>query len=216
MIHRVWKHTLCIFLDANMLNTDTLSILNLNFCNYGKRLKVEAEVIKAIAIAQAKVLEFETPHKPPVIFERNEFYKELEKSLNKNKLELLSKEFPDIVNKKADNKNAHQNDFDRLKIAMKINAEAAFNITYWGPYELRGFKAEELHYKDVSELAIQHIKSIDGCVEGLVRVIENNRSLTDALCKKDFTRFCLLFNYEKRLDYAQRAEKIYKALSKQS
>ena len=166
---------------------------------------------------------FTTDNSPVILFERHIFYKELLTKRNaeaknrvllenpttvgdalaaltanairavKNEVDKIMVNNPTICNTATGGYLGGYKEVSRLQAAKKIDEEAALRSCSWGAFQVMGFHAEFLGFKDVFEF-VQHASTDAGQLDIFTRFIQKNPSLLKALKAKNWALFAQLYN----------------------
>lgn len=200
-----------------------MAISNEDYVKAGKILSVEPATVRAIATVESNGSGFAKNGKPTILFERHIFYKELLNKRNKelkasikrdnptlrdieitaltaaglrkiqNDLDSIARQKPNICNKATGGYMGGISEYNRLEIAKSIDEECALRSCSWGAFQIMGFHAENLGYKNVFEL-VDRAQSETGQLELFVRFIQKNPQLLKAMRAKNWNDFARYYN----------------------
>ncbi len=166
---------------------------------------------------------FTTDNSPVILYERHIFYRELLQKRNKetqNKVKLANPSVnedslktlinialrevrteidkivsinPDICNTTAGGYLGGFKEYSRLNKAKTIDEECALRSCSWGAFQVMGFHAEFLGFKDVYAL-VESAKTDAGQLDIFLRFIKKNPNLLNALKTQNWVSFAKLYN----------------------
>jgi hypothetical protein len=84
-------------------------------------------------------------------------------------------------------------EWDQLIKARSVHQSAADRSASWGAYQVMGFNAEHVGFKDIAEM-VEAVKTIEGQTKAFVGYLKHVPSTIKALKKLDFTTFAKLYN----------------------
>lgn len=187
------------------------------------KLGVDIASVRAVASVESKGNGLFSDGRPVILYERHIFYRELLNKRNKeakariekenpnvignalaiiaanelrtikNELDKLAIQNPTICNTRAGGYLGGVKEYDRLEKAKAIDEECALRSCSWGAFQVMGFHAEFLGFKNVFEM-VEYNKTDAGQLDTFVRFIQKNPSLLKALKAKDWANFARLYN----------------------
>lgn len=101
------------------------------------------------------------------------------------------------------------------KVAEQINKEAAQLSTSYGLGQVMGFNHKDAGFGKVSEMVDSFMISEANQLRGMLTFIKSNKSMYNALVKKDWAKFAYYYNGENYKDF-QYDTKLKKAFEKHS
>ena len=187
------------------------------------KLGVELASVRAVASVESSGKGFFKDGRSVILYERHIFYRELLAKRNaeaknrvklentttigaaleamiatalrtvKNEVDQLMVQKPDICNTSTGGYLGGVKEYDRLAKAQAIDDEAALRSCSWGAFQVMGFHAEFLGFKDVNEF-VEHASTDAGQLDIFIRFIQKNPSLLKALKAKNWIEFARLYN----------------------
>lgn len=183
-----------------------LADLNVIAEKYG----IELAVLQAVMQIEARRNGF-VEGRPVILFERHIFYRQLKKQqLN---ADLLYAHYPSLVNPKPGGYIGGRYEYNRLMSAKKINEVAAIESASWGLFQIMGFHWSLLGYHSAQDfescLSLDEYHQLDAFVRFIS--CKENRTMLNALRKKDFALFARLYNgpAHAKNRYVQKMESAY-------
>jgi len=165
-----------------------------------KRLGCEIQSIKAVAKVEGARSGFDKDGAPKILFEGHKLWKQL--IINGINPELHVKGNENILYKKWTR--AHylggEREWERLGKAIMIDAESALQSASWGMFQVMGYHAEALGYRDVFLFVYLMTLSERNHLESFVRYIETF-GLKKSLRDKDWNTFTRLYNGHGQISY---------------
>ncbi len=150
------------------------------------RLGVTAAQLWAVLEVETKGCGFLPDRRPEILFEHRVFHR-----LTGGRFD---REAPDISNTGLDGygaPGAHQ--YDRLRVAMGLDREAALKSASWGIGQVMGFNAQSLGFSSTQDMITAMTASEDNQLETVVDFIITNR-LQHSMASNDFRTFARGFN----------------------
>lgn len=193
------------------------------------KLGVDIASVRAVASVESNGKGMFSDGRPAILFERHIFYRELLKKRNeeakqrivrdnpkaignaqailianelrnvKNELDKLTLQYPTICNSQPGGYVGGVKEYDRLAKAEAIDKECALRSCSWGAFQVMGFHAEFLGFKDVFEM-VEYATTDAGQLDIFIRFIQKNPNLLKAMKAKDWANFARQYNgpsYEK-------------------
>ena len=194
-----------------------------NYKAAAEKLGVDVASVRAVASVESSGKGLFQDGRPVILFERHIFYRELLTKRNaeaknrvklenptvvgdalatmvanalrsvKNAVDQIMIQKPDICNTATGGYLGGVHEYDRLAKAQAIDEEAALRSCSWGAFQVMGFHAEFLGFKDVFEF-VEHAKTDAGHLDIFMRFIQKNPSLLKALRAKNWTEFARLYS----------------------
>ena len=193
------------------------------------KLGVDIASVRAVASVESKGNGLFSDGRPVILYERHIFYRELLNKRNKEAKARIEKENPNVIGnalaiivanelrniKNELDKLALQHsticnaqaggyiggikEYDRLAKAETIDKECALRSCSWGAFQVMGFHAEFLGFKDVFEM-VEYATTDAGQLDIFIRFIQKNPNLLKAMKARDWANFARQYNgpsYEK-------------------
>ena len=188
------------------------------------KLGVELAAVRSVATVESNGKGFFQNGRPTILYERHIFYKQLLAKRNeaakkavselspnaigaaldiltanalrsvKNEIDKISVSKPTICNPVGGGYLGGIKEYDRLNEAIKIDHECGLRSCSWGAFQIMGFHAESLGFKNVFEFVLAVEKSEANQLDIFARFIFNNSSLLKALKAKKWDSFARLYN----------------------
>lgn len=184
-----------------------------------KLLGVDTASVRAIAEVESRQSGFMPDGKLTILFERHWFYRKLKEALKgaavrdhvaktlgvslpdlKDKtgsalLDLVSQRYPEICNAAPGGYNKDGNkEWDRLRVAITLDAESAFASASYGSFQIMGFNHGVCGYKLPSEMVVDFARSESAQFIALCLFIKENPKIHKALKAKDWAGFASGYN----------------------
>lgn len=193
------------------------------------KLGVEVASVRAIAATESSGKGFFQDGRPVILYERHIFFRELLQKRSKaakarvkdenptfsaalletktatelRAIKIAIDQFvmqkPDICNTATGGYVGGVKEYDRLERAKAIDEECALRACSWGAFQVMGFHAEFLGFKDVFEM-VETAKTEAGQLEIFVRFILKNPQILKALKAKNWPMVAQYYNGN---DYAK-------------
>lgn len=188
--------------------------------NFAKQYKLELAVVKAVNEIESNGTGFLINGDPKILFEGHIFWKELTKrGIDPKKFSVKN---PDILYKTWTKKYylGGAAEYKRLNKAIALSdnkevKEAALCATSWGMFQIMGFNAIDIGYKNVESFTADMYKSEGLQLKAFGMYLKKNK-LIPFLQKKDWTRFALKYNGPSQASnaYDKKLKKAYDKYSK--
>lgn len=166
----------------NMLRGDSLT-------KAAKRLGVDTATVFAINEVETRGSGFFAVGKPAILYERHIMRRRLK--ANGQKHTGLS---PDLVNSSSGGYLGGLGEYRRLNAAMEIHEQSALESCSWGAFQIMGYHWLFLGYDSIYDFTERMKESEDEHFEALVRFIEKQPHLHNALKAKDWATFSAGYN----------------------
>ena len=187
------------------------------------KLGVDIASVRAVASVESNGKGMFSDGRPAILFERHIFYRELLSKRNNEAKKQVKENNPTAIGSALDVliaselrnvKNAVDNiainnsaicnrqaggylggvkEYDRLAKANAIDEECGLRSCSWGAFQVMGFHAEFLGFKNVSEM-VQYASTDAGQLDIFIRFILKNTNLLKALKSKDWSNFARQYN----------------------
>lgn len=133
--------------------------------------------------------------KPKILFEGHIFYRLLAQSVNTASLNLLCKQYPNIVYPTWNRSKYFGGDreYIRLANALSINHAAALKSASWGMFQVMGMNYAQCGCKDVDEFVGKMKSSEEDQLMLTIRFLKNNH-LCSALNTHNWASFARSYN----------------------
>lgn len=133
--------------------------------------------------------------KPKILFEGHIFYRLLAQSVNTARLNLLCKQYPNIVYPTWNRSKYFGGDreYIRLANALSINHAAALKSASWGMFQVMGMNYAQCGCKDVDEFVGKMKSSEEDQLMLTIRFLKNNH-LCSALNTHNWASFARSYN----------------------
>lgn len=170
-----------------------LSVSDLQWA--AKELGCELAAIKAVDRIESNGDGFNNDGTLKIRYERHIMARRLKKRGLTTLLELAQKHLRFLVDGKPIYTNSVQSvEHDKLNQAAGLNRNAAYESISMGRYQIMGFHAELLGYKNAEEMFKDFSKGERQQLEGFVKFIKADRSLQGALIRKEWAAFARGYN----------------------
>lgn len=200
-----------------------MSLTQQDYVAAAQKLGVEVAAVRAVASVESSGKGFFQNGKPVILYERHIFHKELtlkRTTLARNRVKLenptlvgtqldakiavavkqatneitiIASQNPGICNKSTGGYVGGVKEYDRLEKAKAIDEECALRSCSWGAFQVMGFHAEFLGFKNVTEMVAAAGTDV-GQLDIFIRFIQKNPSLLKALKAKAWPEFARLYN----------------------
>lgn len=133
--------------------------------------------------------------KPKILFEGHIFYRLLAQSVNTARLNLLCKQYPNIVYPTWNRSKYFGGDreYIRLANALSINHAAALKSASWGMFQVMGMNYAQCGCKDIDEFVGKMKSSEEDQLMLTIRFLKNNH-LCSALNTHNWASFARYYN----------------------
>lgn len=133
--------------------------------------------------------------KPKILFEGHIFYRLLAQSVNTARLNLLCKQYPNIVYPTWNRSKYFGGDreYIRLANALSINHAAALKSASWGMFQVMGMNYAQCGCKDIDEFVGKMKSSEEDQLMLTIRFLKNNH-LCSALNNHNWASFARYYN----------------------
>lgn len=133
--------------------------------------------------------------KPKILFEGHIFYRLLAQSVNAASLNLLCKQYPNIIYPTWNRSKYFGGDreYIRLANALSINHAAALKSASWGMFQIMGMNYAKCGCKDVDEFVGKMKSSEEDQLMLTIRFLKNNH-LCSALNTHNWASFARSYN----------------------
>lgn len=155
-------------------------------------LNVPVAAIKAISEVESDGSGFMDDGRPDILFERHWMYKILRK--NGIDPEPYSVSQPDIVQLKSGGYLKPEAEYKRFYKACCIDRKSAVESTSWGRFQIMGFHYQRLGYKTPELMYRSMIANEGEHLKALVKFIETDAKLHDAIKKLDWKSVAYIYN----------------------
>ena len=177
------------FIDEKYIRLDEID-------NYADILGVDKNVLKSIAIKEAKASGFTPSGKCLILYERHIFHRYATAKFGKGKVSEWSKKNPNICFPTRDPKAymGGEREWTRLDQAKNWDAETALISCSWGMFQIMGFNFGLAGYKHVGVFVSDMCKSEKKHLEALTNLIKNSDPLYRAIKSKNFPLIARYYN----------------------
>lgn len=207
-----------------------MSLTQNDYAKAAEKLGVDVASVRAVASVESKGSGFFKPGFPAILYERHIFYRELLTKRNnetkarikyenstlagtqldvkvsealravKNEMDKLVLKNSNICNQSPGGYLGGIKEYDRLAQAVAIDEECANRSCSWGAFQIMGFHAEFLGYKNVMDFVAKMKASEAEQLNAFCTFIQKNPSLLKALKAKNWATFAKFYN---GADYAK-------------
>lgn len=177
-------------LRGSSSNNKTLS--NEDILWASKQLNCEPAAIKAVSEVESAGSGYLQDGRLTILYERHI----MRRRLIAYKIDPVPyiKSHPNLVNTATGGYSGGVREHDRLNKAKEIHELAAMDSCSWGMYQIMGYHAQALGYKDVKGMVSSMEESSRGHLDAFVRFIKLDTNLLRAIQNKDWSRFARLYN----------------------
>ncbi|MCT8340489.1 N-acetylmuramidase family protein [Flavobacteriaceae bacterium TK19130] len=185
-----------------------------DYADAAKKLGCETAAIRAVAEVESQGSGFLPDDSPKILFEGHQFWRELEKQNIDPTMHRHGNEDILYPNWERGHYKGGIEEYERLNKAVKINEEAAMRSASWGTFQIMGYHAETLGFKDVFDFTFFIAQSERNNLMVFVRFIKKN-GLTRYIQALDWEGFAKRYNgpsYAKN-EYDLKMDRAYKKYS---
>lgn len=163
---------------------------------YADSINVDRNILKALAIKEAKASGFTPSGKCLILFERHIFYRYARTKFGLSKANEWVKQNPNICHPSQDSKAymGGEREWDRLNIAKNWDAETALTSCSWGMFQIMGFNFGLAGYDSVGKFVFDMCKSEKYHIKALTNFIKNNAPLYRAIKARNFQQIAFYYN----------------------
>lgn len=163
---------------------------------YADKIKVDRNILKALAIKEAKASGFTPTGRCLILYERHIFYRYAVRKFGQAKVSEWSKKNPNICHPTQDSKAYMGGDreWDRLNIAKNLDAETSLISCSWGMFQIMGFNFGLAGYSNIGDFVAHMASSERYHISALCNFITNNPPLYRALINRNFQQIALYYN----------------------
>lgn len=184
-----------------------------------RKLGCSVEAIQAVAFVESSGGGFLPNGQPKVCFERHIFRKRLlSNGVSKQDVEDLQDLYPDLICTTPGGYRGGHAEHERLGRAVDIHRDSALESCSWGAFQIMGHHWTTLGYKRLQEFINDAFKSEQSQLNMFVRFILADSRLLNALKKKDWKTFAMIYNgpaYAKN-KYDQKIKDAFEKFSKEN
>lgn len=170
------------------------SISDNTYHKMAQRLDVEVAVLKAFAAVESNGQGFFSDGRPAILFERHYMARMLEKRglhLLKN---IASQALPDVVNSSPGGYQGGEAEYERYNKASQLHPQAAIESCSWGLFQIMGSHYNRLGFNSPEDFKSAMFQGVNSHLEAVVRFIETDANLHQALRNRDFTTSARIYN----------------------
>ena len=177
------------FIDEKYIRLDEID-------KYANILGVDKNVLKSIAIKEAKASGFTPSGKCLILYERHIFHRYATAKFGKGKVSEWSKKNPNICFPTRDPKAymGGEREWTRLDQAKNWDAETALISCSWGMFQIMGFNFGLAGYENVGDFVSDMSESERFHIQALCNFIVNNPPLYRAMKSRNFQQIALYYN----------------------
>lgn len=157
------------------------------------RLDVPVAAVMAINEVESRGQGFIDASKPAILFERHIMRRRLI-MVGGFDVMALQTTSPDVVNRRPGGYQGGIKEHYRLEKAKKIHVESAIESTSWGLFQILGLHWERLGYQSAGDFATKMRTSEEHHLRALVRFIETDKDLLQALRQREWKRVAKIYN----------------------
>lgn len=157
-----------------------------------KDLNIEPAMIKALSDIESPKGGFNQDGTPKILFERHKFYEGLTEINWLTKRNDMRDKYPDVCNEDSGDYNARPQ-YDKLKIASKLNWDVAHESASWGFGQVMGFNWKLLGYSSINDFITRMYASEGEQLIAACRYIKH-KGLDKKLRAKDWAGFAKGYN----------------------
>ena len=155
-------------------------------------LKVPLAAVRAVNEVESLGSGFLADGRPVILFERHVMYDQLKKA--GKDADALALQFPNVVNRKRGGYVGKAGEYMRLAQAIQIDETCALSSASWGLFQIMGYHARRLEYRDVQEFVTAMRTSEAAQLEAFVRFIAADPALQKALAGRKWAAFSAGYN----------------------
>ncbi len=155
-------------------------------------LDVDVSSMMALNEVESRGSGFFNDKQPAILFERHVMRRELIDLKIDPKPYIANS--PNIVNTATGGYKGGIAEYSRLQEAVKINQVAALRSCSWGAFQIMGFHAERLGYKDIHAFVAKMHESERNHLDAFVRFIKADKALHKSLKAKDWKDVAFRYN----------------------
>lgn len=158
-------------------------------------LGVPVASVAAVAQVESTGKGFTDTGKPPILYERHVFYKQLiANGKPEAEVKNLAERMPNIVNQKRGGYAGGINEYARLSTAMLIDGVSAIESCSWGMFQIMGYHWVRLGYTDVHDFQLHMQESEGEQLQAFCKFILTDKTLLKALKDQNWPKFAELYN----------------------
>ena len=163
---------------------------------YADQIGVDRNILKALAIKEAKASGFTPSGRCLILYERHIFYRYAVRKFGQARVSEWTKKNPNICYPSQDSKTymGGEREWDRLNIAKNWDAETALISCSWGMFQIMGFNFGLAGYENVGDFVSDMSESERYHIQALCNFITNNPPLYRAMKSKNFQQIALYYN----------------------
>lgn len=158
-----------------------------------EKLGVKLAVVAAIAEVESAGSGFFSNGKATILYERHIFYRHVAAE-DRAQADKLHQQYPNLCNPSMGGYTGGIGEYQRRGKAEQLNKEAALKACSYGMFQIMGFHAETLGYESVHEFVAAMNHSEGNQLDALVRFIQANPNLKQALDEGDWRAFARGYN----------------------
>ena len=156
------------------------------------RYGIPLAAMKAIIEVECKGSGFNSDGTPVILYERHKFYEGLTEINWLTKRNDMRDKYPDVCNEDSGDYNARPQ-YDKLKIASKLNWDVAHESASWGFGQVMGFNWKLLGYSSINDFITRMYASEGEQLIAACRYIKH-KGLDKKLRAKDWAGFAKGYN----------------------
>jgi len=196
------KNNITAIGQAGPRTIDALRGINTNKHLTDKDLQAAAELLGVPVASVATVAQVESAGqgfnesgKPPILYERHVFYKQMiANGKPETEVKKLAERMPNIVNQKRGGYAGGINEYVRLSTAMLIDELSAIESCSWGMFQIMGYHWARLGYTDVHDFRMHMQESEGEQLQAFCKFILTDKTLLKALKDQNWPKFAELYN----------------------
>ncbi|RZJ53788.1 MAG: DUF3380 domain-containing protein, partial [Flavobacterium sp.] len=185
--------------SKNVISTNNKLLSEQDLIDFSNHHNLELAIVKAVNLVESNGKGFLLSGKPKILFEGHVFWKELEKR-NINAQQYVNANTQNILFKKYTKKYyvGGEAEYTRLEKAIHLNPDKSFQdaancSASWGLFQIMGFNATSIGYKNIDEF-VQKMNLNEGeHLKAFGLFLEKN-NLIGTLRNKKWADFALRYN----------------------
>lgn len=177
------------FVDRKYIRVDEID-------QYAHSIGVDPNILKAIAIKEAKASGFTPSGRCLILYERHIFYRYASSKFGASRVDGWTKENANLCYPSGDQRAymGGEREWDRLNTAKNWDAETALISCSWGMFQIMGFNFGLAGYESIGDFVMDMSESERYHIQALASFIKNNRPLYTAVKSKNFQQIALYYN----------------------
>ncbi len=157
-------------------------------------LAVPLAAVQAVTEVESRGSGFLEDGRPVILFERHVFYARLVERRGRATAELLTRDYPNLVNPQPGGYGNGASEWQRLTLARQLDENLALESASWGLFQIMGYHWQTLGYTDIQDFVARMTSGAAAQLEAFVRFLRAQPGLLQSLRAGKWADFARGYN----------------------